>query len=67
MKFELAVLVNGEEKVFKQQGVKRSLVLVVNFSISFQLNLFALLLLYLTKCTMWRLYSLPELSTASEI
>ena len=48
MKFGLAVLVNGEEKVFKQQGVKRRLVLVVSFSISFQLNLFALLLLYLT-------------------
>ena len=38
------------------QGVERRMVLVVNFLVFIKLSFFALLLLYVTWCTMWTLY-----------
>ena len=41
---------------FTLQGVPCRMVLVVNFIEFSKLNIFALLLLYVTLCTMWRVY-----------
>ena len=40
----------------RKQGVKRMMVLVVSFFYFLKLLLFALLLIYVTQCMMWRLY-----------
>ena len=47
---------HNEDNDFVQvQGVQRRMVLEVNFFEFFKLDFYAFLLLYLTKCTMWRL------------